>query len=199
MGKINASKVDEWLEEDKLLLIECWSRDGFTNEQIANKMGIPLSTLKRWKSNFQEIADALSKGKEVVDYLVENALLKSALGYTTKKTVTYIGHPDKDGNRKTRRETTIEEVGPNVTACMCWLNNRKPEQWKRNRDNVITNEDKDNNITINIIKKGKEDENNEDWEVYKESGVKTKPSKKHTAISTEDLELTDEEKEWLNE
>ena len=155
MGVKNESPVDKWMDGDGLVLIEAWARDGFTQEEIANKIGISLSSLKRWRKQYPQIEAAISRGKEVVDYLVENALLKSALGFTTTKTTTYIGFPDKNGNRKTRKEIVVEEVAPNVTACMAWLNNRKPDQWKRNRDNVLSTEDKDNNITINIIKKGR--------------------------------------------
>ena len=47
-------------------------------------MGCSLSTLKEWKKKYPAISDALKKGKEVVDFEVENALLKSALeGNTT--------------------------------------------------------------------------------------------------------------------
>lgn len=43
---------------------------------------------------------------------------------------------------------------------MCWLNNRKPEQWKRNRDMMQT-EDRDNNIVVNIIRN--DDKDKEKW------------------------------------
>lgn len=74
-------KYDEWLKDDKLILIEGWARDGLTDEQIAENMGISRSTLNMWKKKFSDISDTLKKGKEVVDRQVENALLKRALGY----------------------------------------------------------------------------------------------------------------------
>ena len=148
MGKVIESEVDKWLSDDNLLLLTAWARDGFTMEEIADKIGIARSSLSRWRKQYPQIENALSRGKEVVDYMVENALLKSALGFSYVETKTYIGYPDKSGNRKTRKEVTETYVAPNVTACMAWLNNRKPDQWKRNRDNVLTTEDKDNNITI---------------------------------------------------
>lgn len=73
------AKVDEWLEKDNLILIEGWAREGLTNEQIANNMGINVKTLYDWKKNQSNICNALKKGKEVVDFEVENALLKNAL------------------------------------------------------------------------------------------------------------------------
>ena len=39
------SKINEWLQEDKLILLEGWARDGLTEEQIAKNIGINRSTL----------------------------------------------------------------------------------------------------------------------------------------------------------
>ena len=77
-------KYEYWLTEEGLLLLEGWARDGLTDEQIAHNIGISISTLNNWKNKYVEILESLKKGKEVVDYAVENALLKNALkGDTT--------------------------------------------------------------------------------------------------------------------
>ena len=73
------ANVKEWLEEDKLILLEGWARDGLTEEQIAHNMGICVKTLYNWKNNNLQLLQALKKGKEIVDFEVENALLKNAL------------------------------------------------------------------------------------------------------------------------
>lgn len=73
------ARIDEWLEEDKLILLEGWARDGLSEEQIANNMGIGRTTLWEWKKKEPNIANTLKKGREVVDFEVENALLKNAL------------------------------------------------------------------------------------------------------------------------
>lgn len=78
-------KYEEWLTSEKLLLLEGWARDGLTDKQIAHNMGISRSTLNEWKNKYPDISDTLKKGKEVVDRMVENALLKRALGYTYKE------------------------------------------------------------------------------------------------------------------
>ena len=69
--------------QDKLQsgLVEAWARDGLTDEQIAYNLGIAVSTLYVYKEQHEEFSEALKRGKEVVDYEVENALLKLALGY----------------------------------------------------------------------------------------------------------------------
>ena len=73
------SKADEWLTPDGLLRVKGWARDGLTDEQIAGSMRISASTLYAYKAAYPEISEALKKGKEVVDYEVENALLTRAI------------------------------------------------------------------------------------------------------------------------
>lgn len=154
MGYVVESPVDEWLySPDKLELLKCWARD-FPLVDIAAKMGITVQTLRKWKKKYPEIAEAINQNKEILDYKIENALVKKALGYTTTDVRTIISPPDKDGNRKIRVEKIEREIPPDTTAIMAWLNNRKPDQWKRNRDNIMQTKDEDSKITVNIIKHG---------------------------------------------
>ena len=74
-------KYEQWLTNEGLLLIEGWARDGLTDEQIAHNMNINPSTLYDWKKKYPKISDTLKRGKEVVDRMVENALLRNALGF----------------------------------------------------------------------------------------------------------------------
>lgn len=70
----------KWEEvKNKLILVEGWARDGLTDEQIANNLGISIQTFYTYKKSHLEFFESLKKGKEVVDYEVENALLKNAL------------------------------------------------------------------------------------------------------------------------
>lgn len=75
-------KYQVWIEPEGLLKIEGWARDGLSDEQIAEKMGVSRSTLNEWKKKYPDISDTLKRGKEIVDRQVEIALLKRALGYT---------------------------------------------------------------------------------------------------------------------
>lgn len=124
-------KYQEWLEPEGLLKIEGWARDGLTDEQIAEKMGIGYSTLQTWKTKYQDIQDSLKKGKEVVDRQVENALLQRALGYEyTETTREYI--PELGEMHVTKKVT--KQVAPDTTAQIFWLKNRKPQEWRDKRD-----------------------------------------------------------------
>lgn len=90
-------KYEKWLEPDGLTLLEGWARDGLTDEQIAHNCGITATTLYDWKNRFTEISEALKNGKEVVDYQVENALLKKAIGGDTTAQIFWLKNrrPDK--------------------------------------------------------------------------------------------------------
>jgi len=125
------AKHQEWLEPEGLLKLEAWARDGLTDEQIANNIGIAPRTLYRWKKDYCQICHALKRGKEVVDIKVENALLKRALGYSYTETTKELKY-----NAETERQELVitkvvtKEVVPDTTAQIYWLKNRKPDAWK---------------------------------------------------------------------
>lgn len=73
------AKYKEWLDKDKLILLRGWARDGLTNEQIANNIGINTCTLYEWKKKNTDISNALKETREIADYEVENALYKNAI------------------------------------------------------------------------------------------------------------------------
>ncbi len=147
----NECVAAEWLEEDNLMLLECWARDGYTFQDIANRIGIAVSTLRMWRMQYEDIDNALKKGREIIDYKVENALLKSALGYHTKevKVTTTIRYGK---TVETIKEVTDKEQAPNVSAIQCWLYNRLPNKWKKNRDQLIELDDEDTKIQVTVTR-----------------------------------------------
>lgn len=72
-------KFEYWLTEEGRTLLEGWARDGLTDEQIAHNCGITAKTLYEWKNKYSDFSESLKKGKEVVDYKVENALVNKAM------------------------------------------------------------------------------------------------------------------------
>ena len=145
------AKIDEWLEKDKLLLLEGWSRDGLTNEQIAKNIGINVKTLYDWKNKESNISNALKKGKEVVDIEVENALLKRALGYTI---TLYEEKLDKDGCVHNLKKDV--HFPGDTTAQIFWLKNRKKAQWRDKVEYEKTQDIQKINI-VNDLPKDDED------------------------------------------
>lgn len=107
--------------EPKLTLVEGWARDGLTDKQIAKNLGISKDSFYKYKKQYSDFSDSLKKGKEIIDYEVENALLKRALGYEYHE-VTY------EHGEETKRVT--KQVAPDTTAQIFWLKNRKPDRWR---------------------------------------------------------------------
>lgn len=69
----------KWLEDDNLILLQGWKRNGLTDEQIAKNIGINVRTLDKWKAKYGRIGQALKIGHEQANYAVEGKLLKKAL------------------------------------------------------------------------------------------------------------------------
>lgn len=182
MGNLKDSKVDYWLTDDGIELIKSWSRNTFSKSEIADRMGVNLNTLLKWQKQYVEINDAINVTRELVDFQVENAVLKAALGYKTKEIKVTIGKKVVNGEMvEMLKETTVKEVPPNIKAAMFWLNNRKFDDWKLNRDKVVEVDPDDSQVTITIQRGNKakidvydEDEENtdeeENVEIYDENG-----------------------------
>lgn len=145
------------MTKDGLTRLKGWARDGLTDEQMAQKMGIVPSTFYAWILKYPEISEAIKNGKEPVDIEVEDSMVKLALGHyvTVKKpmkvrTEKRLKKKDKDG-REYETGVIVEEhieyvdeqvyIPPNVTAQIFWLKNRKPEQWKDKREQVVSTKD----------------------------------------------------------
>lgn len=141
----------KWEEvKSKLILVEGWAREGLTDEQIANNLGINVATLYRYKNQHSEFCESLKKGKEVVDFEVENALLKRALGYNyTEKTYETSYNETLGEYVKTLTKEVTKQVAPDTTALIFWLKNRKPEKWR----DKIDLEDKANEETLEKLDK----------------------------------------------
>lgn len=149
------SKYEEFVLP-KLTLVEGWARDGLTDKQIADNLGISKDTFYKYKNRYTDFSDSLKKGKEVVDYEVENALLKRALGYKYNEVT--IEEAD-DGS--IRRKTVTKEVIPDTTAQIFWLKNRKPNKW-RDKQSIEADINNSNNpftdLTTDELRKLIEDE-----------------------------------------
>lgn len=123
--------------------------EGLTEKQIATSMEVAMSTFSKWKKEFPEFAEAVEKGKEPADAQVELSLFKRANGYTYKEKKVIVAM-DKDGNQKPARIETVEkEVAPDVTACIFWLKNRRPDKYRDKQDIELNNEKE---IIFNIAK-----------------------------------------------
>jgi len=128
------------------LRIEGWASDGLTNEQIAKNIGICRDTLNEWCKKFPVISDAIKKGRRPACVEVENAMFKSALGYTvtirkpvkikTKKQLSGKGTIEEEHIEYVEEEV---HVPANTLAQIYILKNRRPDKWRDKPVDVAEN------------------------------------------------------------
>ena len=137
------------LVEDKIFLIKMWIRDGMLEKEIAKKLGVSVSTFEKYKAEHSELKEALKESKEICDYQVENSLYKKCIGHYAKESKAFKCkevYYDEAGRRCEREVVRAIEVDtfipPDTMAMAIWLNNRKPESWRRNANKEKLDEDK---------------------------------------------------------
>lgn len=111
------------------VLVRWMVRAGLTDEEIARELTLHHSTLYRWKGKYPEFRKAFAETKPFIDALVEDALLKRALGYTYQESEV---RTDEQG--RTVEKNVIRQMVPDVTAQIFWLKNRQPERWRDKQD-----------------------------------------------------------------
>lgn len=114
-------------------LIKWMLRSGLTVEQIGQQpeIGVTKKTIYEWAKKYQAIGDALKgEGKRFIDYLVEDSLLKRALGYEYTEEETTVTYNAKGEERPVRVRRTRKMIHPDTQAAIRWLMNRKPDEWR---------------------------------------------------------------------
>ena len=86
----------KWLEPDNLVLLQGWKRNGLTDEQIAQNIGIRRETLYTWKKRFPNINNALKRGREQSNYIIESKLFQTALSGNTTAMIFWLKNNWRD-------------------------------------------------------------------------------------------------------
>jgi hypothetical protein len=100
---------------------------GATNALLAEQFAVSRSTVDRWIAAIPDFRHAIQQGREVADGAVVSALFARATGMERKMTRVFChnGQPITVDYRV--------ELPPDVRACMFWLRNRQPRQWRESR------------------------------------------------------------------
>jgi hypothetical protein len=112
---------------------------GATNGDLAREFKVSLGTIWAWRNQFPEFLSALKSGKDNADERVVSTLYHRANGYTHEAVKIF---PPKVAGDPPLIVPYLEHVPPDVTACIFWLKNRRPQEW---RDRSA-----DQNININV-------------------------------------------------
>lgn len=104
------------------------ARIGATEFEIARALEVSTVTIWTWKKKHPEFLNALKIGKDEADDRVEYSLYSRAVGYS------YEAEKIFQSEGQIIRADYIEHCPPDTVAAFIWLQNRRPDKWKRNRD-----------------------------------------------------------------
>lgn len=97
---------------------------GATDKEVADFFEVTEQTLNNWKADHPEFFESLKIAKDEADKRVEKSLYRRALGYThdSVKILQNSGEPVI--------VPYVEHYPPDTVACIFWLKNRKPDEWR---------------------------------------------------------------------
>ena len=100
---------------------------GATNDTLAERLEVSPRTIDNWIATIPEFSDAVTKGRQAADESVVSALFARATGTERKVTKVFChkGEPVI--------ASYTEHLPPDVRACIFWLRNRRPQQWREGR------------------------------------------------------------------
>jgi excinuclease UvrABC ATPase subunit len=157
MGRGRKPK-ENFKDPDILLIVEGLARDGLDNKDIAKYFNYGEATFSRIinSGEYEQLSQALKKGRKPLEIVVENSLYRRATGQIKLKTQVRRFLEQKctacqgeDPKCKVCKGTgkmiitdielvqeTISEVPPDTGAAALWLKQKKPNVWNKQPEKV---------------------------------------------------------------
>jgi hypothetical protein len=114
------------------LLAQGWARDGLTNKQIFENLGISEASFYKYLRLYPEFLNALKAGRTPVNIEIENAIIKAAKGYNYKE-ITNEALIDKETGQIiqiVKRKEVTKHAPPSLGHAKFWQMNRdKTKPW----------------------------------------------------------------------
>ncbi len=119
---------------------------GYTAKEIAKAFDIAESTFHKWKKEFPEFSEAVTRGRDVADAEVAEAFFKRATGFTKSEQKAFVV---SQGDFTQRVEVIDVDVHypPDAGAALNWLKNRQPGKWRDKQDVQLSGEV---SVTLNL-------------------------------------------------
>jgi len=103
---------------------------GATDIDLAELFDVSEATINNWKNNHPEFLESLKASKAISDDLVKRSLFERATGYS---------HPEDKVFNNSGEPMIVPSTKhhpPDVTACIFWLKNRDPDNWRANPEDI---------------------------------------------------------------
>ena len=111
------------------------AKQGATNKQIGEKLGLTEQTIENWTTEKESLIKAIKEAKEPTDNTVEATLLQKALGYK-RETVKLFFDPK---SLQVIEHRYMIDVEPDLGSICMWLKNRRPEKWRESKSLIVEN------------------------------------------------------------
>lgn len=101
---------------------------GATDAEVARILGIGRRTWYRWLGRYPELREQVRLGKHVADERVKRAFYERCTGYDIEAERVF------HFRGTIIRASTLEHIPADPDACLKWLANRCPGEWKERRE-----------------------------------------------------------------
>ena len=110
--------------------IKIWVAKGATQQEVVEKLGVALSTLKLWKGKYPSLMTALQAPQGDIDDQVEAALYRRCMGYDYEE-VTRWQTIGRNGELIWLEKRATKHLPPDPSCVQFWLRNRRPQEWNK--------------------------------------------------------------------
>lgn len=144
--------------------ITVWAREGATAKEIAGKLNIAYSTLRKYLDDgekgderYSALSAAYAQACVVADDEVEAALYRLATGYTVSLAKTFkvrrVDYDPETGRKIGEHEELVvgydeTHVPANVQAQIFWLTNKRSADWKYKPDGGDDKNDENSGVVF---------------------------------------------------
>lgn len=118
---------------------------GATNRDLGEFFAVTTRTIDNWLVEHEEFFRAVKMAKEAADDRVERSLYQKAIGYSFEAVKIFM----PAGADNPVYAPYVEHIPPSDTACIFWLKNRRPDEWREKTDHEHKGE-----IGINVLLQG---------------------------------------------
>ncbi|MBR1603246.1 MAG: helix-turn-helix domain-containing protein [Synergistaceae bacterium] len=140
--KIKKGKKTRYDPDITPKLAESYAMEGYSDDQIALKLGIHRSSFYDWQKLYPELRAAVKRGKEPVNAEIKMAMIKSATGYYVEEEQTVAILDVKTRQPKSFKKTTTKKfIPPSPTTQIFLAKNRMPELFRDVNRYEITGRD----------------------------------------------------------